>query len=150
MKRTILKTDNYPDCPYTGKVFASPDSVPMDYWLWGNFTPDELKSKGDGKVMIDTKSMDALQALRDNWGQPLHLTSAFRSAAHNRRVGGVRNSMHVLARAYDINVSGWTQTERRAFERMAIACGFTGFGFYKNQQFIHIDTGRRREWGQRW
>ena len=32
----------------------------------------------------------------------------------------------------------------------ARAVGFTGFGFYQKNNFMHIDTGPAREWGVRW
>lgn len=36
------------------------------------------------------------------------------------------------------------------FERAAREVGFTGFGFYKENNFIHIDTGPKRTWHARW
>lgn len=136
-----------PPCPFTGIEFPNPEAVPLDQWRWPNFTPYELRSKGDGKVMIDPASMDKLQALRDRVGKPLHLTSAYRSDAHNRRVGGKPHSEHLKARAYDIRIDGHHPA---ALERDARAVGFTGFGFYPKNGFLHIDTGRPRIWGERW
>ena len=36
-----------------------------------------------------------------------------------------------------------------AFEAVARAVGFLGFGFYPRSGFIHIDLGPARQWGER-
>lgn len=142
---------SYPDDPFTGVVFKSADSVPMDQWRWPNFTPAELACKGTGKVMIDPQALDRLQALRDMLGAPIYLTSAYRSPKHNKAVGGVKGSLHKQARAYDVKMHNHCPIELEAIARNA---GFTGFGFYPPQgnryNFIHLDTGSAREWGERW
>ena len=43
-----------------------------------------------------------LEPLRQAWGQPIFVTSGYRSPALNRAVGGVRNSQHCLGQAADI------------------------------------------------
>ncbi len=40
-------------------------------------------------------------------------------------------------------------TIRRPFEAAAREAGFLGFGFYPRSDFIHIDLGPKREWGER-
>ncbi len=77
----------------------------------------------------------------------MKLTSAYRSPVHNKKVGGTKNSMHLQAKAFDVQMAGHDPTQ---FEAAAREVGFTGFGFYKESNFIHIDTGRAREWGIRW
>lgn len=49
-------------------------------------------------------------------------------------------------RAFDIRMDNHNPTE---FEAAARACGFTGFGYYPKQGFMHIDTGAPRTWGDR-
>jgi len=58
-----------------------------------------------GRSALD---MGAVKGIGARWGQ---VTSTYRSAAHNRRVGGVANSYHLRNRAIDIarrpGVSHW-------------------------------------------
>lgn len=137
--------------PYQGILYRTAAAVPMEPWEWPNFTPQELACKGTGYVMIDPDAMDKLQALRDYLGKPLYINSAFRSQKHNTAVGGAKGSMHRQARAFDVSMHNHDPAE---FEAAARAVGFTGFGFYppKNggYNFIHVDTGRARFWGERW
>ena len=118
------------------------------YWPWSFFVPRELASKGNGAIQIKYAALDRLQSLRAEWGQPLHLTSAYRDPAHNARVGGAPLSEHKAGGAFDVRVVGWNDTDKHGFKELALAHGFTGFGGYST--FIHIDIGRPRKWGQSW
>lgn len=121
---------------------------PMDNWRWENFKPVEMRCKGDNKLMIDPASMDKLQDLRELIGKPMRVTSAYRSPAYNATLSGAaKNSQHLKAKAFDIPMAGHDPSQ---FEAAARAVGFTGFGFYEGSDFIHIDTGPKREWGNRW
>lgn len=143
---------------FNGRVFASVADIPSEfidiYWSkrWPNFTPDELKCKGTGAIMVDVDALDKLQALRNLLGVPLHLTSAFRSKKHNnnlrkRGYKTAKKSKHLEAKAYDIQTR---YIDPVKLERAARKVEFTGFGFYIESGFMHIDTGKAREWGQRW
>jgi len=125
------------------KVYASWRDFPLGDWRWPNFSPQEIASKGEGELLIDPGSMDKLQALRTALGKPLMITSAYRSAAHNKRVGGARHSQHRLGKAFDVMM---TNQDPAAFERAARSAGFTGFGHYPKSGFMHIDTGPARRW----
>lgn len=126
-------------------TFDSWQDCPPGYWHWPDFSPAEMACRGTGELKIDVDAMSKLQALRDHIGKPLIVQSAYRSAEHNRKVGGARHSMHLRARAFDISMSNH---DPAAFEAAARACGFTGFGFYVKQNFMHIDTGPARQWGK--
>lgn len=125
------------------KVYRTWQSFPLSAWKWPNFSPQEIASKGEGELMIDEASMDKLQALRTALGKPLLITSAYRSAAHNKRVGGATHSQHRLGKAFDVMM---TNQDPAAFERAARSAGFTGFGHYPKSGFMHIDTGPARRW----
>lgn len=129
------------------KEYAHYKNYPANKWRWPNFKPIEFRSKSDNKLMIDPPSMDKLQALRTLIGEPMRITSAYRSPAHNKKVGGAKFSQHLTATAFDIPMKGHDPAQ---FEAAAREVGFTGFGFYKDSDFIHIDTGAKREWGARW
>lgn len=130
-------------CPYQNIEFANAEAVPMDQWRWPNFTPHELRSKGDGKVRIDPDAMDKLQKLRDILGRPILLTSAYRSKSHNENVGGAKYSLHLRAKAYDI------RTQHHGALHLASCAEKAGFGCsrnYPDKGFMHVDTGKQRKW----
>jgi hypothetical protein len=89
--------------------------------------------------------MDKLQALRDRLGKPLIVRSGYRSPSHNRAVGGVPASKHMLGTAFDIALSNH---DPLAFEAAAREVGFLGFGFYPRSGFMHVDLGPARSWGE--
>jgi hypothetical protein len=129
------------------KRYAHFSQVPMADWRWNSFSPREIASKGEGEIIIDEQALDKLQKLRDALGKPLVLTSAYRSPAHNKRVGGAKNSRHMQGDAFDVRMENH---DPHAFEMAARAAGFTGFGYYPKSGFMHIDTGPARSWGTPW
>jgi hypothetical protein len=118
--------------------------VPKSAWRWKSFSPREIACKGTGEIAINEPALDKLQALRDKLGKPILLTSAYRSPEHNAKVGGAKNSQHMLGIAFDVRMENQDPQE---FEAAARAVGFTGFGYYPKQGFMHIDTGAKRSWG---
>lgn len=129
------------------KEYKHYKNFPTNSWHWPDFKPYEMRSKSDNRLMIDPASMDKLQALRTLLGKPMFITSAYRSPAHNKKVGGAKASKHLLAKAFDVQMRNHDPAQ---FEAAARQVGFTGFGFYESSAFIHIDTDRPREWGSRW
>ena len=117
---------------------------PAANWRWPNFTAREMASKREGELLIDPPSMDRLQTLRNNLARPMVITSAYRSAAHNKAVGGASASLHMEGKAFDVVVGNH---DPHAFIAAARTAGFTGIGTYPRQGFIHIDTGPARVWG---
>lgn len=127
----------------TGKVFSTWQKFPMSEWRWPDFSPQEMASKREGELMIDEAAMDKLQKLRNILGKPVLITSAYRSAAHNKAVGSTSRSQHRLAKAFDVVM---TNQDPAHFESVAKAVGFTGIGHYPKSNFMHIDTGPARRW----
>ena len=113
------------------------DPLPIE-WRWPDFSPQELRCKGSGQLIIDTDALDCLQALRDALGKPIMVVSAGRSEKHNRAVGGAKASQHLTGSAFDCSMANHDPI---IFESAARRAGFTGFGFYPKQHFIHIDIG---------
>lgn len=128
-------------------IYSHYTKYPMHLWRWPSFSPREIASKGEGELMVNEAAMDKLQALRNRLGVPLLLTSAYRSQAHNRRVGGAKASKHLEGIAFDVRMENHDPHE---FEAAARAVGFTGFGYYPKSGFMHVDTGPSRSWGTPW
>lgn len=101
-----------------------------------NFKIKEFASKdGADKILIDLVLVEQLQRIRDHFNSPVNINSGYRSASHNKNVGGVKNSYHTQGRACDIRVSGVTPVE---VARYAESIGVHGIGLYDN--FVHVDT----------
>jgi len=52
-----------------------------------------------------------LQTIRDRFNAPIQINSAYRCLSHNKAIGGVSNSQHVLGKASDIVIKGYTPNE---------------------------------------
>jgi uncharacterized protein YcbK (DUF882 family) len=78
---------------------------------------------------------------------PVIVISGCRSRAHNRRIGGARQSWHVRCMAADIRVQG--VSEHRVVRYARTLPGRGGIGTYCRNSVVHIDVGPRREWHQR-
>lgn len=75
----------------------------------------------------------------------IRINSAFRDEAHNRSVGGAKNSQHLHGKAFDIDVSSYSREDRRRIIAALSAAGITGIGV--GNSIIHADIGTRRAWG---
>ena len=107
-------------------------------WRWPNFSIAELACRChgrfcNGQYWHDPAFLDGLQALREQIGTPLIISSGHRCAQWNAAVGGAPLSMHKSIAA-DISLSGH---DRFGLREVAEALGFTGIGLGK--KFIHID-----------
>ncbi len=120
--------------------------VPRQLWRWPDFSPAEIACRGTGRILVNEPALDRLQALRDALAKPLIVRSAYRSPEHNRAVGGAARSKHLEGAAFDIAMRNHDPV---AFESAARAAGFLGFGFYPRSNFMHIDLGPARQWGER-
>lgn len=79
--------------------------------LSNNFNMSEFESKDNKKMPLDVsyniiKLSQQLQYLRDYTDRPIKINSAYRSKEHNKKIGGVKSSQHVLGKAADIVVKG--------------------------------------------
>jgi uncharacterized protein YcbK (DUF882 family) len=80
--------------------------------------------------------------------QSFEVISGYRSpttnAALRRRSEGVAaRSLHMVGQAIDIRVGGVPLTALRA---AALDVKGGGVGYYPTSNFVHIDTGRLRQW----
>jgi zinc D-Ala-D-Ala carboxypeptidase len=110
-----------------------------------NFSRDELKCSFSGECEIEEDALQRLQALRDEWGKPIRLSSAYRSAENPRertkKTGpGYHHGFNGKGgQAFDVLIAG---EDVVPFIALAIKHGFKGIGVNQkgNQRFIHIDT----------
>ena len=86
---------------------------------------------------------DPLFAIRDHFGAPVVITSGYRTAAHNRAVGGAVYSQHQYGRAADIRVSG-VPVEQLAAYAETLLPGTGGIGRYPAKGFVHVDVRKAK------
>lgn len=115
--------------------------------LTKNFSRSEFKCKCGrcASNYVDIRLVKGLQELRDLIGKPIIINSATRCKEHNKAVGGVPNSQHVLGRAADIRVDGMATSKLAEYAEMVDAFKNGGIGIYRT--FVHVDVrGHRARW----
>lgn len=122
--------------------------------LTKNFSRQEFDCK-DGTIvpnhlMGHVKELaENLQVLRDQLGVSVTVTgSGYRTPTHNKKVGGAKNSLHLEAKAADINAKGLTPGQLYNVIEKLIAEGKMkqgGLGLYPT--FVHYDIrGTKARW----
>ena len=104
---------------------------------------------GDATVM-DPGLLDLIYDIRETLGShgTYEVISAYRSPKTNEMLratgsGVARNSQHLLGTAIDVRLEDFPIEELRD---AALSMQRGGVGFYKQSDFVHIDTGRVRRW----
>jgi uncharacterized protein YcbK (DUF882 family) len=117
-----------------------------------HFSRNELKCSfaPDAPVLMDAFFMEKLEELREEWGRPMRLSSAYRTEDHPRErtkplkydhLGNPlpKGGHHCRGRACDVLVAGADAVE---LLRLAVKY-FNGIGINQkgewNQRFIHLD-----------
>ena len=118
-----------------------------------NFKVSEFACKcGCGKNDIDQRVMDMAQVIRDELGVPVRVNSGCRCEKHNRNVGGVKGSKHVLGKACDLSCGLGAGRMFEAVKRLYEAGMLPELDYcIRYKTFIHIDCGGRRShmWEER-
>lgn len=112
-----------------------------------NFSKAEFKCRCGrcNQVGPHPKLIEEMQKIRDHFGTAITINSGYRCPGYNRRVGGARNSQHLLGTACDFNVAGKTPEEVQAYLWVAYPNSY-GIGRYAT--FTHFDVrGWRARWG---
>ena len=97
---------------------------------------------GCGKAKMDDDFMRVLDAIREEYGKPMSVSSGYRCPAHNANVSSTgHNGPHTTGLAADIRVSGG---DAHRLLELAMKYGIMGIGVKQNGahgvRFIHLDT----------
>lgn len=110
--------------------------------LSSHFKVREFRCKdGTDLVLVADKLVEVLQEIRNHFGKPVLISSAYRTQSHNTAVGGSQKSQHMAGTAADIHISGISPLEvARYAEKLLPDTG--GIGLY--QTFTHLDVRAKR------
>lgn len=105
-----------------------------------HFKVKEFKCKattGNNIVFIDDELVDLLEAIREHFGKPIHINSAYRTPEWNEKVGGAKDSYHMYGMAADIWISGTSNKQLAEYASKHLN-EHGGVILYTN--FVHVDV----------
>ena len=116
--------------------------------LTNNFTKSEFDCKSGEEMPLEVLEnvkllAIQLQKIREYVGKPIIINSAYRSKAHNKAIGGVKTSQHILGKAADITIDTFTPDEVVSIIENMLTNEMLG-GFYigglgSYNTFTHVD-----------
>lgn len=111
-----------------------------------NFFRDEFACRcGCGFDTVDHRLVEGLQRLRDIMQAPIHINSACRCPEHNAAVGGAPKSQHLLGKAADIKMDGYTSEEVSDFAKLLGEFANSGIIIYDTFTHVDVRNGKYRE-----
>lgn len=113
-----------------------------------NFKVSEFRCHdGSDPIFVDSELVELLQKIRDHFGKPVVINSAYRTAAYNlsKAVGGAKFSQHQYGKAADIYIQGILITKVADYAN-SLMPNKGGIGIYpikpgvRNCAFVHVDV----------
>lgn len=118
-----------------------------------NFNINEFNCKCGCKMPNNVRDniqalAENLQIVRDILDEPIQINSAYRCVAHNKDIGGVSNSQHILGKASDLVIKNLsTNKVYIALDRLMQGKFISQGGLGKYNTFTHYDTrGHEARW----
>lgn len=135
----------------------------MKYFSFSEFFKSDVAEKHQVKNIPDDAQLsqvlgnikalvlNVLDPLRARTGLPIIITSGYRSQRVNELVGGSKTSQHLLGKAADIHVQGYTpQQMDMVYRTIQTYYDFDQLIFYPSKNIIHIswngDKNRQESW----
>ena len=84
------------------------------------------------------------QPIRDHFGVPIYISSGYRSAALNKKIGGAKNSYHIYGMAFDLDQDGKNNgvSNKQIFDFIKDNLIFTEliweYGNDQNPDWVHV------------
>lgn len=126
-----------------GEEYIPSALAKLDYFLRDHVTGDVRH--------FDPHLYDILSDLTVSVGHPsgeIEIVCGYRTPTTNESLrahttGVAKNSLHIQAEAIDLRMPGINTLKLR---EAALALRRGGVGYYPHSDFIHVDTGRVRQW----
>lgn len=123
-------------------VYAYSKSKEGQTKLSNNFKVSEFACKdGSDVIFIAPELVNVLQKIRDHFGKPVNINSAYRTPTYNAKVNGATHSQHLYGTAADIRINGVAPKDVATYAESLLS-GTGGIGIYKN--FVHVDVRRNK------
>ena len=134
------------------------EELSVTYYEHGQYDPDALAKlnhllrdfRTADAIEMDPAVFDILFDIQQEAGSTgvYQVISAYRSPATNEMLrgksGGVaKNSQHLLGKAIDVRL---TDVDTEKLRDVAHSLKRGGVGHYEKSDFVHVDTGRIRQW----
>lgn len=107
------------------------------------FKKSEFSCKcGCGLNNIDLRLVKILDEIREHYNKPIIITSGCRCSKHNKAVGGVQGSRHVLGKASDFYVQGISTSELLKYTQSLVNQGKLRYTYTNSSNMngvVHID-----------
>lgn len=134
------------------------ETVSSTFWAEGFYIDSEIETLD--MLLRDFRANDVIAMERElyhhlhrlqtmfNAKQPLNIISGYRSPGTNARLsansnGVAKRSLHMQGRAIDLRIPGVSTND---LQKAALNMRFGGVGYYPEDGFVHLDTGRVRRW----
>lgn len=95
---------------------------------------------------------NVFEPIRNHFNIPIHISSGYRSAALNKKIGGVATSQHCFGEAIDIDMDNTSITNKQVFDFIKEHVNFDQliweFGTTANPDWVHVSyesTGKQRK-----
>jgi len=117
-----------------------------------HFQVREFASPDSDTIKIDTNLVDILERLFDYLGcSKIIITSGYRTAAYDKKVGGNGSGYHVKGQAADINCWYKVNGREERYHGGVICCALQELGWTRGIGWIagnavHVDTRTTRYW----
>lgn len=93
---------------------------------------------GSDPVFISPELVEILKKIRTHFGQPVTITSGYRTVSHNATIpNSSKKSQHLFGLAADIKVNGYSPATVAAYAEMLLP-NTGGIGIYST--FVHVDV----------
>lgn len=134
------------------------ERLSVAYWENGAYVPGALREinrvlrdhRSGDIARIDPALLDSLVLLQNRMEtrQTIQVISGYRSPAsnakmHERSNGVAKKSLHMEGKAIDIRMEG---KDLSYIRESALSLGKGGVGYYPSSNFVHMDTGKIRQW----
>jgi uncharacterized protein YcbK (DUF882 family) len=135
------------------------ERLTVPYYRSGSYVPAALSQlnellrdfRTEQVHPIDPQLFDRLHGLQlqSACTEPFEIISGFRSPTTNAGLrmhssGVAEHSLHMEGKAIDIRLPGYSSARLATLARQQQS---GGVGFYRVSDFVHVDTGRVRIWG---